>query len=355
MLPVAPFRFAGLPTRVVFGEGSLAEVGAEVARLGRRRALVLATPGHAAAAEALAASLGDAAAGVFAGAVMHTPVEVSEAAVAAYGAAGADCVVALGGGSTIGLGKAIAVRTGADQVAVPTTYAGSEMTDILGETAAGRKTTRRDPAILPETAIYDVALTLGLPARLTAASGLNAMAHAVEALYAPDRNPVLTLMAGEAVAALAAALPVLAADPTDRAARGRALYGAWLCGAALGGTTMGLHHKLCHVLGGSFGLPHAETHAVILPHAAAFNAEAAGGLLAPLAAALGSAPGAGLFALAGRIGAPRSLRELGLAEADLDRAAALATESPYANPRAVEPPALRALLARAWAGEAPAA
>ena len=230
---------------------------------------------------------------------MHTPVEATEAALAAYAAAAADCVVSLGGGSTIGLGKAIAVRTGADQVAVPTTYAGSEMTDILGETAEGRKTTRRDPAIRPETVIYDVALTMGLPPALTASSGLNALAHAVEALYAPDRNPVMTLFAAEAVAALAEALPALAVAPGDRAARGRALYGAWLCGAALGGTTMALHHKLCHVLGGAFGLPHSETHAVILPHAAAYNAPAAGALLAPVSAALGgAAPGPGLYDLA---------------------------------------------------------
>ena len=218
MLP-DDFRFDGLPTRVVFGEGTLAEAAAEVARLGRRRALVLATPGHAGAAERLAADIG--AVGVFAGAVMHTPVEVTETAVAAYRAAGADCVVALGGGSTIGLGKAIAVRTGADQVAVPTTYAGSEMTDILGETAEGRKTTRRDPAIRPETVIYDVALTLGLPPALTATSGLNALAHAVEALYARDRNPIVALLAADAAGALVRALPRLADDPGDRAARRR--------------------------------------------------------------------------------------------------------------------------------------
>ncbi len=271
-------------------------------------------------------------------------------------AAGADCVVSLGGGSTIGLGKAIAVRTGADQVAVPTTYAGSEMTDILGETAAGRKTTRRDPAIRPETVIYDVALTLGLPPALTASSGLNALAHAVEALYARDRNPVMTLFAGEAFAALAGALPALAAAPGDRAARARALYGAWLCGAALGGTTMALHHKLCHVLGGSFGLPHSETHAVILPHATAYNAPAAGELLAPVSAALdGAEPGRGLYDLAQVIGAPRALRDLGLAEADLDRAADIAMESPYWNPRPIERAGIRALLAAAWAGEPPGA
>jgi maleylacetate reductase len=354
MTPVAPFTFAGLPTRVVFGLGTLAQAGDEIRRLGRSRALVLSTRGHAPAAERLAAELGPLATGVFAGAVMHTPVEATEVALAAYAAAGADCVVALGGGSTIGLGKAIAVRTGADQVAVPTTYAGSEMTDILGETAEGRKTTRRDPAIRPETVIYDVALTLDLPAGLTATSGLNALAHAVEALYAPDRNPVLTLMAGAAVEALGAALPALADDPRDLAARGRALCGAWLCGSALGGTTMGLHHKLCHVLGGSFGLPHAETHAVILPHAAAYNAEAAGELLAPVTAALGGAsPGAALGALARRIGAPRSLRELGLAEGDLDRAAEIAVEGPYRNPRPFDRAAVRRLLAAAWAGEPP--
>jgi maleylacetate reductase len=338
---------------VIFGDGTLARTGEEIERLGRGRALVLTTVGHAAAGRRLAAQLGTRAAGAFAGAAMHTPVDVTEAALRAYREAGADCVVALGGGSTIGLGKAIAVRTGADQVAVPTTYAGSEMTDILGETDGGGKRTRRDPAILPETVIYDVALTVGLPPVLTASSGLNALAHAVEALYAPDRNPVLTLMAGEGVRALGSALPALADAPGDRAARTRALYGAWLCGAALGGTTMALHHKLCHVLGGSFGLPHSETHAVVLPHAAAYNAAAAGELLAPVAEALGGSPGPALHRLARRMGAPRSLRELGLAEGDIDRAAALAVEAPYWNPRPVERDAVRALLAAAWEGARP--
>jgi maleylacetate reductase len=353
-MSVAGFIFSGLPTRVIFGDGTLAGAGSEIERLGRRRALVLATPGRRAAAERLAGELGDRAAGVFARAAMHTPVEVTEAAVAAYAAAGADSVLAVGGGSTIGLGKAIAVRTGAGQVAVPTTYAGSEMTDILGETEGGRKTTRRDPRIRPETVIYDVELTLGLPRGLTAASGLNAVAHAVEALYARDRNPVLSLIAAEAVRALVEALPRLADAPGDRGARARALTGAWLAGAALGGTTMGLHHKLCHVLGGAFGLPHAETHAVVLPHAAAWNAAAAGALLAPVSGALGgAAPGRGLWELAGRIGAPRALRELGLAEADLDRAAAIAAEDPYWNPRRVTREGVRALLGAAWAGEPP--
>ena len=355
-MSVPGFSFDGLRSRVVFGDGTLGALGSELERLGRSRAFLVSTPGHRGMADRVATALGPLAAGGYSGAEMHTPVAVTEEALASWKAARGDCVVALGGGSTIGLAKAIAVRTGADQVAVPTTYAGSEMTDILGETADGRKTTRRDPAILPETVIYDVSLTMGLPAALTATSGLNALAHSVEALYAPDRNPVLSLMAAEAVRALAEALPALAAEPGDRAARERALYAAWLSGSALGGTTMGLHHKLCHVLGGSFGLPHSETHAVVLPHATAYNAAAAAGLLAPVTGIGGVAePGEAVFALARRIGAPQALRDLGMAEADLDRAADLAVERPYANPRPVERDAVRALLGRAWAGEPPAA
>ena len=354
-MSVPGFSFDGLRSRVVFGDGTLGRIAAEMERLGRSRAFLLSTPGHRGLSDRVAEALGPLAVGRFAGAEMHTPVAVTEAALGDWEAARADCLVALGGGSTIGLGKAIAVRTGADQIAVPTTYAGSEMTDILGETAEGKKTTRRDPGILPEVVIYDVALTLGLPPAMTATSGMNALAHAVEALYAPDRNPVLTLMAGEAVRALGAALPMLAAKPGDRGARELALYAAWLAGAALGGTTMGLHHKLCHVLGGSFGLPHSATHAVILPHAAAYNAAAAGALLAPVAGLGAGGPGAALFGLARRIGAPLALRDLGMAEADLDRAAGLAVERPYANPRPVARDAVRALLGRAWAGEPPAA
>ena len=230
------------------------------------------------------------------------------------------------------------------------------MTDILGETAEGRKITRRDPAILPETVVYDVALTVGLPPALTATSGLNALAHAVEALYAPDRNPVLTLMAREAIAALGAALPALADDPGDRAARTRALYGAWLCGAALGGTTMALHHKLCHVLGGSFGLPHSATHAVVLPHAAAYNAGAAGELLAPRRATPSAAPpGAALHRLARRIGAPLVAARAGPGRRRTSTAPPRSPSRRRTGTRA-RSSATRsaALLAAAWEGAPPA-
>ena len=349
-----PFVFPGLTTRVVFGSGTLAQVPDEVARLGHSRALLLSTPHQKAEAEALAARLGDKAAGVFAGAAMHTPVEVTEQAVAAFRAAGADCVVSLGGGSTTGLGKAIAVRTGADQVVIPTTYAGSEMTDILGETAAGEKTTRRDPAIRPEVVVYDVDLTLTLPVGLTVTSALNAIAHAMEALYAPNRNPVIEAMVRDALPAFRDALPALATNPQDRDARAGALYAAWCCSTALGYVSMALHHKLAHVLGGSFGLPHAETHAVLLPHTTAYNEPAVGGLLKPIADTFGGTAGAGLWHFARSVGAPLRLADLGLTAPDLDRAADIAVKNPYANPRPVTRDGIRHLLQQAYDGQCPA-
>lgn len=346
------FVFPGIPARVVFGAGTLAQVGDELRRLGCTRALVLSTPHQGDDAEALSDQLGDLSAGVFAEAAMHTPVPVTERAVAAYGESGADGVVSLGGGSTIGLGKAIATRTGADHVAIPTTYAGSEMTDILGETQDGRKTTRRDASIRPETVVYDVELTLGLPAQMTVTSALNAIAHGLEALYAPDANPVTSLMAVDGIRAFRDGLPAVKAAPGDRAARADVLYGAWLCSVALGYTTMSLHHKLAHVLGGSFGTPHAETHAILLPHTVGFNA---GGTdrLDVIAGLFDASVGGGLWDFCKDLGAPLRLSDLGLVEADLDRAAAIALENRYANPRPFEKDDIRALLQAAWEGARP--
>jgi maleylacetate reductase len=353
MIGIEPFVFPGLRSRVIFGHGTVAQTGAEIERLGRKRALVLSTPNQKADAEALAGRLDALSGGVFAEAAMHTPVQVTEKALSAYEASAADCVVSLGGGSTTGLGKAIATRTGADQVVIPTTYAGSEMTDILGETAGGEKTTRRDPSILPETVIYDVDLTRSLPPSLTVTSGLNAMAHAAEALYAPDRNPIVSLMAADAIRALCLALPAIARNPDDRDARASALYGAWLCGAALGGTSMALHHKLCHVLGGSFDTPHAETHAILLPHTIGFNSAKAADLLAPISQVLGGTPGVVLFDFAASLEAPTKLKDFGLGEAELERAADIAVKNPYWNPRPFDRTSLLALLRDAWEGRRP--
>jgi maleylacetate reductase len=347
----------GHPARVVFGSGTLATVRAEVERLGICRALVLTTPAQTAHGRAVIDRLGDRAAGLFDGATMHTPVEVTRAALDVARELAADGLVAIGGGSTTGLGKAIAIRTGLPQVVIPTTYAGSEMTPILGETEAGQKTTRSSPDILPETVIYDVELTLALPIALSGTSGINAIAHAVEALYARDANPVTSLIAEQAIAALARALPVIAADPGEPAARTRALYGAWLAGMCLGGVGMALHHKLCHVLGGAFGLPHAETHTVVLPYAVAYNAPAAPAAIARVAAALelpADDAAAGLYDLAGTVGAARSLAAIGMPADGLDRAADLAVANPYWNPRPLDRAAIRDLLQRAFTGERPA-
>ncbi len=347
------FTYQINPARIVFGPGTLARVAEEIMGQGCRRALILSTPFQKADADQLSQQLGRLSVGVFAEAAMHTPVEVTERALAAYAATGADCVVALGGGSTIGLGKAIAYRNDAPQIVVATTYAGSEVTPILGQTENGLKTTVRDAKILPEVVIYDPDLTLGLPVAMSVTSGLNAMAHAVEALYAQDRNPVSSLMAVEGIRALKEALPRIVADPTEAAARSQALYGSWLCGTVLGTVGMALHHKLCHTLGGSFDLPHAETHAIVLPHSAAYNAAAAAGALQPAADLFGGSVGGGLYDFAASLGAPLALRDLGLQEADLDRAADLAVRNPYWNPRPIEREAVRALLQRAWAGTRP--
>lgn len=352
--PETRFIYQAQPARVVFGAGRLSEARAEAARLGVSRALVLSTPQQAADAERVAELLGPVAAGCFTGAAMHTPLEVTAAGMQAARRLSADGLVSIGGGSTVGLGKAIAMRTGMAHLAIPTTYAGSEVTPILGETENGIKTTRRAPGILPATVLYDPELTIGLPPGLSATSGLNAIAHAVEALYAPDVNPVVAHFARQGIAGLGAALPAILRDPADIGARTRALLGSWMCGTCLGSTAMALHHKLCHVLGGSFGLPHAETHAVILPHVVAYNRAAAPAAMADIAQALGAGEAAeGLYDLARTLRAPASLREIGLGQEDIAAAAALAAADPYANPSPVTQEGLVGLLRRAWEGAPP--
>jgi alcohol dehydrogenase class IV len=353
---VTPFVFDARLPRVVFGAGSLARLGAEIEALGARRALVLSTPEQAASAGRIAEMLGERAAGVFAKAVMHVPIASAREARVEAQRVGADCAIAIGGGSTTGLGKAIALDSGLPILAIPTTYAGSEMTPIYGITERGEKKTGRDARVLPKTVIYDPELTITLPAALSVTSGLNAIAHAAEGLYAHDGNPIVALMAEEGIRALARALPRIQRSPGDLDARSDALYGAWLCGVVLGQVAMGLHHKLCHTLGGSFNLPHAETHTVVLPHALAYNADAAPRAMAAISCALGDTSGnapAAVQRLAVALDAPTSLKAIGMPVHGLDRAADLAAKTPYPNPRPLERSALRDLLQRAYDGAAP--
>jgi maleylacetate reductase len=330
------FIYQMLPARVVFGRGTSTALPAEAERLGLSRLLVLSTPEQASLAGHVQQLLGERAAGAFHGATMHTPVEVTERALEVVRAERIDGVVAVGGGSTTGLGKAIALRTDLPQIVLPTTYAGSEMTPILGETQDGRKTTRRSPKIQPEVVIYDVDLTLSLPPAMSALSAFNAIAHAAEALYAPDGNPIVALMAEE---------------PGDPDARASLLYGAWLCACCLGTTTMGLHHKLCHTLGGLFDLPHAQTHAIVLPYALAYNAAAIPEAIARLRRAMqADEPIAALLQLERDCGIPLALRDIGMPHEGIALAVEQAMANPYGNPRPVEASALGELLERAWAG-----
>ena len=348
------FLYQSQPLRVRFGAGAVRHLADEIEAIGGTRALILATPFQKDDAQALAARIGPLAVGVFAEARMHTPVEVTARALQVYADSGADCLVSYGGGSTIGLGKAIAWRNDAAHLVVATTYAGSEVTDILGETEAQAKATRRDPRIRPEAVIYDPELTLGLPVPMSVASGLNAIAHAVEGLYATDANPVTSLMAVEGIAALQTALPAICRNPADLGARSDALYGSWLCGSVLGAVAMALHHKLCHTLGGALDLPHAETHAILLPHTVAFNSVAAADALEPAARLFGGDLAGGLCDLATSLGAPLALKDFNVARDDLARIADLAVKNPYANPREVTRDGILALLEAAWAGARPA-
>ncbi|MGA0234373.1 MAG: maleylacetate reductase [Alphaproteobacteria bacterium] len=347
------FVFKGLPAKVLFGRGRLADLGDEIAALELSKVVVLTTPEQQALGEQVAAQVAGVCTGHLATATMHTPVEVTEAALDWCQSRGVDGIVSVGGGSTIGLGKALALRTDLPQICVPTTYAGSEMTDILGQTVDGKKSTQRGPKIQPEVAIYDPDLTDTLPQSLSITSGFNAIAHAVEALYAVDCNPIIEFIAGEGIRKLTRALPQLE-GPKAREARDEALQGAWFCGVSLGSCAMALHHKLAHVLGGSFNLPHAESHTALLPFSIAYNEPALNGQLDHARRVLETDNLAqAIFDLADKLGAPTSLAAVGMPAEGIEKAAEIAVAQPYPNPRPLSFEGIRALLDDAYHGRRP--
>jgi maleylacetate reductase len=335
--------------RVLFGFGRAArQLADETARLGASP-LVIASPRH----DGLIERAGLADATRYWQVVPHVPVEVAEQARAVAADHGADLIVAVGGGSATGLAKAVALTSRLPIVAVPTTFAGSEATGVWGLTESGRKRTGNDPGVLPRTVIYDAALLVGLPASLVAMSGLNAVAHCVDSMWGPRADPIDMALAMEGLRALAAALPHAyrgSADATDLA-----LCGSYLAGVAFASAGSGLHHKICHVLGGAFDLPHAATHAVVLPYVLAYNAPYAIAASERIAAALGDVePVAGLLRLRASLDAPQSLRDIGLREDDLAAAVELIRpEVPPGNPRPVDEAALARLLHAAWSGRDP--
>ena len=343
------FRLQTLPWNVVFSAGKLQSLPAELESLGFERALVLSTPEQATDADRIASLLGDKSAGVFTEAKMHVPVEVAARAEQAARECKADCSVSIGGGSTTGLGKALAINPGIPLVAIPTTYAGSEMTCIWAMTEAGRKKTRRDLEVLPKLTIYDAELTLGLPPAITGPSGMNALAQAT--INAKDRrtNPVMMSMALEAIRAISGALPTVFVEPDNLDAREHLLYGA-----ALGSGVTTLHHRLCHTLGGSFDTPHAETHTVLLPYSVAYAAPAVPDLMAQIAEALDTDDAAqGIYDLSSGMGLPISLKDIGIATSDLGKIADIALESEVINPQPVTRDGIMGLLEQAIEGDRP--
>jgi alcohol dehydrogenase class IV len=347
------FEYDALPVRVVFGLGVAGrELAGVVDDLGVRRPLVIVTEHEEPLARRLIAPFAERVAGVFTDVHPHVPVAVAEAARAAVARYGADAVLSIGGGSTTGTAKAVALATGLPIVAVPTTYAGSEVTPVWGLTEDGRKTTGTDRRVLPRVVLYDPELTATLPPALSAVSGLNAVAHCVEAFWGPRANPVTSLMAEEGLRALSAGLPAVVRDPGDLEARSGVLYGAWLAGTVFATAGSGLHHKICHVLGGAYDLPHAEMHAVVLPHATALVASSLPEVDARLSAALGAPGGtaaSALAALARSLGVPTALRDIGLREEELAAATRLVAERVPDRPQAD----IEALLSAAWRGDLP--
>ena len=350
-----PFEYEVLPSRIVFGLGAADRLAGEVDRLTAAKVLVV---GNRDRAVRLRDRLGQPCAGIFTDIRQHVPVETASAARELAGKLEVDCLVACGGGSVIGLAKAVALDLSVPIIAIPTTYSGSEMTPIWGMTSGRRKQTGRHPGVAPAVVLYDPELTTSLPPRSTATSGMNALAHCVEALYGPSANPVSGLLAEDGIRRLAAGLEASVRDPADLDGRAEAMLGAHLAGTVLAVAGVAIHHQLCHVIGGALGLDHAGLNAVLLPHTVRFVAPAVPGEMRRAASALGAGDGdaaGAVWALARRLGAPSSLTQLGMAAADIDGIAQAAAARVSPQPRPASAGDLRDLLATAAAGRPPAA
>jgi maleylacetate reductase len=356
-----PFVHTSHPSRVVFGVGAITKVAEEVRALGISRVFLIADSAASDFAEQITWDLGPLLAGRWDEVVQHVPLELAARARSAFDLCGADGVVCVGGGSSTGLAKAIALTHSFPILAVPTTYAGSEMTTIYGLTGGAHKQTGKNPIVLPRTVIYDPALTVGLPASVTGPSAFNAIAHDVEALYGPGNNPVVTTLALESIRSIARSLKAAIDDPNDLDARSDVMYGAHLAGVALGATGTALHHKACHVLGGMFNLVHGDMNSVVLPHAVAYNYPHVTALMNRVRDALGATPdvsaATALFDLAHSIGAPSALSQIGMKFEDIQSAVpnvvADVNGAVGANPCVVDEAGVRKMLTDAFNGTRP--
>ncbi len=353
-----PFTFVALPFRVVFGAGRVASLGDELEALGAERALFCVSPGRTGEVERVSRVIEDRCVGVAANALPFTPIECVREALDHARDLAADCVVSYGGGNAIGLAKVLADELDIPYIAIPTTYSGSETTTLQAVREDGRRVQLASPKMLPRSIIYDPELTLGLSPDIAVPSGFNSMAQGVSSFFAETRNPVVALSAEGGIRAMASALERIAADPADIEARGDALYGAFLCGSTIMASGTTLQHKACHVLAGDFKLTHARTHTIMLPHVVNYNRASVAGAEDAIARAFGGAPGDGpgaVFDALVRCGAPTALRDIGMKEEDLDRAAELTVTNPYYNPRPYERDAIRRMLDDAFFGRRPGA
>lgn len=343
-------------TRVLFGPGRIRSLAAEADRLGAQRVMLVASGSAQQAADSAARMLGARIAGRWNEVSSHVSTDLAKRASGACARSAADAIVAIGGGASTGVAKAVALETGLPIIAVPTTYAGSEVTATWGLTEGSHKTTGTSERVVPRTVIYDPLLTLSLPPQVSATSGMNAMAHCVEALYGPGANPATSLLALDGIRKLAASLPRIVAQPADLDARSEALYAAYLAGLAMAEAGTGLHHKICHVLGGMYDLPHAELHAVLLPHTVAFMEPRKPDAISRVAAALNGSPASGaIYGLNARVGAPTSLRQLGVSADQIEAALPQLAAHPAAQAIPALTASLRRLLGRALNGQRPAA
>ncbi|WP_087621396.1 maleylacetate reductase [Acinetobacter populi] len=351
------FHYFALPIEVYFGVGESNRIKTILQEKGFTSVLVITTPEQEEDGVKLAQQLGSLVCDVYPKAVMHVPVEVANKAIEVAIEKKADCCLALGGGSTIGLAKAIALKTDLPIVAIPTTYAGSEMTTVYGLTENKIKTTGKDLKVLPKVVIYDPELSLTLPATISASSGMNAMAHAIEALYAKDKNPIISMLAIEAVKSLSQALPQIVKNPDDLTARKQATYGAWLAGICLGSVGMAIHHKICHTLGGTFDLPHAQAHAITLAYSIHYNRNADIEAMDRLGDALGVSNrehvGLAIYHLNQSLNIPLALKDIGLPEQGPSEVARIVCDNPYYNPRDYDYEELLDLLSKAYQGLPP--
>lgn len=343
------------PSSIIFGAGTLSRVAEAVEAHGARRAVVVSTPGRQGLAQRVVSLLGDRCCGIIPEAVSQVPIELARRGRKLAAEMEADCIVSVGGGASVGLGKGIGLEYAKPIVAIPTTYSGSEMTGFCGITIDGVKRMHKSLDMLASTVIYDPELSVGLPLDVSMASAMNALAHCVDSVYVSTISPIILSAAHEGAAVLMHAMPRVAANPSDIAARTDLLYGAYLAGAALTGG-FAYQHGVAHTLGGSFGIAHGLSHALVLPHVASYNMRHAPGQLGRLARSMGvPAIGPAIFDILKTVGLPTSLAEVGFRESDIERAAAITVETDNGlNPGPVSIDDVRALLKDALEGRRPA-